>query len=112
MITKYMLIFALNVLFAACAQVLLKTSANKKYDRKIKEYLNPYVLTGYSIFVINTMVTIYCYTGLELKQGGILQMLSYIYVLILGRIFLKEKITARKFIGMIIIMAGIVVFYL
>jgi len=107
-----MALFVFSVLLAAFGQILLKTSANKPHETRIKEYLNPYVIGGYSIFVINTFLAIYCYRWLDLKQGGVLQMFSYVFIMVLGRIFLKEKITKKKFFGMILIMAGIFVFYL
>lgn len=112
MINKYMILFVFSVFMAACAQILLKTSANKGYNNKIKVYLNPYVLIAYSIFVLNTMISIYCYRYIDLKQGGVLQMFSYVFVLILGRIFLKDKISHKKILGMMLIMLGIFVFYI
>lgn len=105
-------LFVFSVLLAAFGQILLKTSANKTYESKIKEYLNPYVISGYSIFVVNTFLAIFCYRWLDLKQGGVLQMFSYVFIMVLGRIFLNEKITKKKVLGMILIMGGIFVFYL
>lgn len=112
MINKYAVLFVFSVFLATCAQILLKTSANKEHKNKLFEYLNPYVIGAYTIFVINTLTSIYCYRYLDLKQGGVLQMFSYVFVLILGRVFLKEKITGKKIFGMLLIMAGIFVFYL
>lgn len=112
MINKYIVLFVFNIFLATCAQILLKTSANKEYNNKIREYLNPYVLGGYSIFVINTLVSIYCYRYLELKQGGVLQMSGFVFILILGRIFMNERITTKKILGITLIMSGILVFYI
>jgi len=112
MINKYYILFVFNVLFAVGAQILLKTSANKKYDNMVKEYLNPLVVSAYCIFVLNTLISIYCYKFLELKQGGVLQMFSYIFVLILDRLIFKQRITSKRLIGMLLILSGIFVFYL
>ena len=105
-------LFVLLTLFSALAQVLLKTSANKVYTSKMKEYLNPYVLSGYAIFILCTFGSIYCYRTLDLKQGGVLQMSSYVFILILDRLFFKEKIDLRKILGMALIMVGIFIFYI
>lgn len=105
-------LFVLLTLFSALAQVLLKTSANRVYEKKINEYLNPLVLSGYAIFVLCTLGSIYCYRTLDLKQGGVLQMSSYVFILILDRLFFKEKINLRKILGMVLIMTGIIIFYI
>jgi len=112
MINRYAVLFVFNVFLAACAQVMLKTSANRNYSTKIKEYLNPYVIGAYSIFVVNTLVSIYCYRFLELKQGGVLQMFAYVFVLLIDRVFFKGKITHKKVLGMVLIITGIMVFYI
>lgn len=112
MISNYAILFVFNVFLASCAQVMLKKSANRDYSSKMKEYFNPYVIAAYSIFVINTMVSIYCYRFLELKQGGILQMFAYVFVLIFDRVFFKGKITQKKLFGVFMIIMGIVVFYI
>ena len=109
----YMVVFVVVlIMLSALAQVLLKKSANKTYEKKINEYLNPYVITGYGIFVICTLGSIFCYRVLDLKQGGVLQMTSYIFILILDRIFFNEKISLKKVAGMLLIMAGIFIFYI
>lgn len=111
-ISKYAILFVFNVFLASCTQVMLKVSANKKQNSRIQEYLNPYVIGAYFIFVVNTLVSIYCYRYLELKQGGILQMFGYIFVLIFDRVFFKGKITHKKVFGVVMIIAGIIVFYI
>ena len=107
-----MVFFVLLTLFSALAQVLLKTSANKVHPNKIMEYVNPYVISGYAIFVLCTLGSIYCYKTLDLKQGGVLQMSSYVFILVLDRLFFKQKIKLRKLLGMALIMAGIFIFYI
>lgn len=48
--SKYIGIWMFSVLISSFSQVLLKIAANKKYDSRIKEYLNPIVITAYGIF--------------------------------------------------------------
>ena len=50
---SYALIVLLGVFISAISQVMLKKSAVKKYDSRIKEYLNPLVIFAYFIFFIN-----------------------------------------------------------
>ena len=112
MINKYFLLLIFSVFIASISQILLKISANRKYDKQIKEYLNPYVIIAYSIFCISLILTILALRGLELKNVPILESTGYIYILILSRIFLKEKITKYRIGGSLLIILGIIVFNL
>ena len=50
------LILVLSIFVASVSQVLLKKSSLKKYDSIIKEYLNPYVITGYILLLLSTIL--------------------------------------------------------
>ena len=106
----YVLVYLGGVLVSAIAQMLLKKSAKKTYDSKIKEYLNPYVITSYSIFIGATFCTMYAYKGINLSLGPILAASEYIFVAVLSKLVLKEKINKKKLIGLGVICLGIIVF--
>ena len=53
-LSKYIAIWMVSVFISSVAQVMLKAAANRTYDRKIKEYLNPIVITAYGIFFAST----------------------------------------------------------
>lgn len=97
-------------LFTAISQVLLKQSANEEHERPIFEYLNWRVILAYVIFVIVLLVNTYAYTKVDMKYGAILDAFSYIFVLGLSYWILKEKITAGKIIGNVIIIVGIIIY--
>lgn len=101
-----------SVFISSCSQIILKTGAKKCYENKIKEYLNIYVIMGYSILVLATIFAIWSLKGIELKNAPILNSISYVYILILSKIFLHEKITKQKIIGNSIIIFGIIIFNL
>lgn len=107
---KYVLIFLLSVFIASFSQILLKKSANKNHTSRIREYLNKYVITAYFIFFISTILTIIAYKGVELKYGSIIESVGYIFILIMSKIFLDEKITKNKLLGIFLIIVGIFVF--
>lgn len=111
-INKYILLLLLSVVIASFSQILLKKSAQKKYDSFIKEYLNPYVIIGYGMMVASTIVTILAYHGVEYKNGPVIEASGYILIMILSYIFFKEPITKRKVLGNALVLLGIVVFYL
>jgi drug/metabolite transporter (DMT)-like permease len=45
---------------------------------------------------------------LDLTVASVLEASGFLYVMVLGRLFLREKITPRKLIGNALIVAGIV----
>ena len=110
--TIFILIYLAGVFVSSIAQILLKKSAGKKYESAIKEYLNPYVIISYAIFFGATFCTIYAYKGVPLSFGPILAASQYVFIAILSKIFLKEKIGLKKFIGLSVIVAGIIVYSL
>lgn len=108
----FSLIYLSGVFISAIAQIILKKSAGKEYESKIREYLNPYVIIAYAIFFGATFCTIYAYKGVPLSFGPILAASEYVFVAVLSKLFLKENINLKKFIGLSIIIAGIIVYSL
>lgn len=84
----------------------------KKYDSVIREYLNPWVISGYGLMILSTLCVIYAYRGVAYKNGAIIESLGYLLVMFASRIFFGEKITKKKLIGNAIILTGVLVFYL
>jgi len=103
-------IFIFSVCISSVSQIMLKKSALKQYDSRIKEYLNPLVIIAYGIFFISSLVTMFAYKYVPLSMGPILESSGYIFVSVLSYIFLNEKLSKRKLTGMVIILIGILVF--
>jgi drug/metabolite transporter (DMT)-like permease len=106
---EYVLIFAGSVLIASVAQLLLKFAAMKKYSSFWREYLNWRVILSYGLLFGSLILTSWAYTGVPLKVGAVVESLGYVYILILSTIFVHERITLRKIIGNLFIIAGVVV---
>ena len=111
-LSKYIAIWMFSVFISSVAQVMLKTAANKTYDTKIKEYLNPIVITSYGIFFASTLLTMYALKFVPLTMSPIIESCSYIFVPVLGIFMLKEKISKRRWLGMGIMVVGIFIFTL
>ena len=109
---KYWASMFLSVVISAISQIMLKKAANTKYSSTIREYLNGYVIFGYALMVISTLCVIYAFKGIEYKNGAVIESLGYFLIMILSRIVFLEKITKDKLIGNIIILVGILIFYL
>nr|QEE16011.1 4-amino-4-deoxy-L-arabinose-phosphoundecaprenol flippase subunit ArnE [Candidatus Prometheoarchaeum syntrophicum] len=109
----YYILFTFSVFLASIAQILLKISANKKYLSKKDEYIYHYVIFSFGIFLLTTFLTIFSFNGgVPLKYAPIIESSQFIFVLILGKIFLKEKLSKIKIFGTLLILIGILVFCL
>lgn len=111
MVNKYMILLVLSVVVASFSQILLKKSAAKTYPSVIREYVNPYVIIGYGMMVLSTLLTVGGYVGLEYKNGAVIESLGFVLVMFLSRIFFGEKITRKKILGNALILIGILIFY-
>ncbi len=109
---KYIIVWVISVLISSIAQVMLKAEANKEHESRIKEYLNPMVVTAYAIFFLSTFLTMYALKYVPLTYSPIIEPLSYIFVPVIGVLVLKEKLSARRVLGIVIMLAGIVIFSL
>ena len=105
-------VFLGSVLISSVSQILLKKSADKTYDSRIREYLNPLVIIAYGMFFCSMLITMYCYRFVDVSAGPILESAGYIFVAVLGAIFLKERFTKKKVIGMLVLFCGIALFSL
>ncbi|WP_346680099.1 EamA family transporter [Enorma massiliensis] len=107
---RYAALLLLGVFISSISQVMLKKSALKTYDSKIKEYLNPLVIVAYILFVGTTFLSIFAYRGIPLSMGPILEATSYIYVTIFGIVFFNEKMSKKKWIALVLIIIGIALY--
>ena len=106
----YVALFLFSVFVSSVSQIMLKSSANKKYERWIDEYLNIKVIVAYALFFLSSLLTVFAYKYVPLSMGPILEASGYIFVSGLGYLILKEKIGKKKIIGLMIVLLGIVVF--
>ena len=106
----YLGLFMGALFVSSVSQILLKRSADIKYEKRIREYLNPRVIVAYGLFFSASLITVIAYRGIPLSMGPVLESAGYVFVAILGRIFLHEKISRRKLLGLALILVGIMVF--
>ena len=103
-------ILAASVFIASVSQILLKMSANREHGSWLKEYLNPMVIGAYGSFFLSTFLTMYALKYVPLTYSPIIEPLSYIFVPVIGVLVLKEKLSRRRVLGIVIMLAGIVIF--
>jgi len=100
-----------GVTLAGCLQLFLKKSAMQEHDRFWKRYFNWKVLLSYCGMLISVFCTIIALRFFPLSMVAIWSAYSQVLVFLLSAIILKEKITKRKVLGLIIIIIGIVTFF-
>ena len=108
----FLLLGLLSVVIASFSQVMLKLGAGKTYSCKIREYLNLYVITGYGMLFVSMILTIVAYRGLSYLSVPVIEAVGYVLVPVLSYFVFKEKLTRRKIMGILFILAGIFVYYL
>lgn len=101
----YIILFIVSILVASFSQIILK-----KGTKKDNIYINKFTIVGYGLMLLSTVLTLIGYKGVSLTLAGILQSLSFVFVPLFSYLFLKEKVNQRVFIGIIVIIIGIVIF--
>ena len=109
----YYLLVLLSVFAAACAQMLLKQGARQNYVGFWRQYLNHWVIGGYTIMACSLILNIFCMSrGMQVKEVSTIESLSYLFVPCLAFILFRERITLRKAGAIAIIISGVVIFFL
>jgi len=109
---RYYLLFLVAVFISSLAQLILKGTAVLTYTSAWRRYINPGVFVGYSILLGTTLLTAFAYRGVPLKAGPVLQSSGYIFIPLLSRFFLGEKLSQNQWKGIFLVIVGIVVFHL
>ncbi|MFT8887967.1 MAG: EamA family transporter [Ethanoligenens sp.] len=110
--TGYVFLLVASVAVASVSQLLLKVSADRPHRGFWREYGNPWTLGAYGLLFCSTLLTVAAFRGLAFKNAPVIESLGYLFVLILSRVFFREKITRRKLAGNLLIVAGVLIFYI
>lgn len=109
----FYILVILSVFSAACAQMLLKLGARQNYLGFLRQYLNPWVIGGYTIMACSLILNIFCMSrGIQVKEVSIIESLSYLFVPCMAFILFHERITLHKIGAIAIIISGVVIFFL
>lgn len=110
--SKYIALWLFSVIISSFSQVLLKIAANKTYENRIREYLNPIVIIAYGIFFASTLLTMFALKVVPYAYSPIIESTSYIFIPLFGMFMLREKLSRRRLLGIGIILLGILIFAL
>lgn len=108
----YYFVVILSVFLSSVAQMMLKKGALKQHDSFIKEYLNFWVIGGYSLLGLSLLMNIFAISrGIQVKEVGSMEALSYLFVPVLSCICFKEGFTVKKIGAILTILVGVFVFF-
>lgn len=101
-------IYLLTPLISAGSQLMLKRAADNPDYTGLRFYVNPLVILAYLLFFGCMVLNVIALQTLDLTIASVLEASGFLYVMVLGRLFLNEKLTARKLLGNLLIVLGIV----
>jgi drug/metabolite transporter (DMT)-like permease len=111
--TAEVALFLSGVFMASAGQLLLKKGALRtKHRPLLRSYFDPLVITAYLLMLFSTVVSTIALKVLPLKTTVSLQPLGFILVVLLSVAFLHERMRRHHVWGMLLILAGIVIFNL
>lgn len=107
----------LSIFFGAVGQVLLKVGANRlKFlsSLNLVSFIlsiikNPAIITGLIFFVTSFLMWIKVLIKKDLSYAYPMVSLGYVIVVILSVIVFKEAISLNKFIGIFLIILGVII---
>ena len=108
----YASLLFISVFISAVSQIILKKSAVSEHRSFVSEYLNARVIGAYALFGCAVILDLLALKKVPVSFVPVIESSSYVFVIILGRIFLDEKFTFRKTVGMLLILAGIALYIL
>jgi uncharacterized membrane protein len=97
----------------AASQMMLKRSAQQRYSSWWREYINRWVISGYTIMVLSLLINLWAiHIGVLAQEVSIIECINYLLIPLGAWWIFKEPITQRKMIAIGVIIVGVIVFFL
>ncbi len=109
---KYHLILLISVTISAISQLLMKKGAMSVQKNWLSVYLNVFTVSGYALLFSTTLINLYVFKFVELSSIVFFLPLTYIVIGLFSFVIFKEKITINTIIASLLIILGIVIYYL
>ena len=105
----------LMIVFTVAAQLLIKKGAgtfqaSEDYVSVLKGFINIYVAVGFFLVMIAPVFYILALRGIELSKAFAFSSANYALVVMGSRIFFKEKVNSLRWIGVAMIISGVICF--
>lgn len=108
----YFAIGLISVLVSAVSQVMLKKASMKPHGSTLAEYTDPIVIFAYFMFGASTLLTMFAYRKVPLSLSPMFDCCSYILVIIFGVTIFKERMNRKKYLAVVLLLAGLVAYSL
>ena len=109
-----MILYVAFLLFSnfvgAVSQVLLKKSALEPHKSVVREYLNAKVIIAYALFFAAVFIDLTALKIVPASYVPIIEASSYVFAIILSRVFFNDRIKAKQVAAIALIVAGIAVY--
>lgn len=100
------------VIIASASQVLLKKKASKAPKSFLKKFFNGPVLLSYCLLFLSMVLNSLALRQMEMSVLPCITATSFLWIMVLSAIFLGEKPSRRKVIGVGMILIGVLVSHL
>ena len=108
----------ISVLISVIGQILLKkgmlevgkfefSGLSNILPQFLKAFSNPWVLAGFLFYFLSSLFWIIALSKVDLSVAYPLLSCGYILVLLASWLFFKEPVTAIRWLGVLVIMAGV-----
>ncbi len=105
-------LYVFSGLVAAFSQLVLKLTAIKPNGKQgVMQFIDFRIVIAYGMLMGTLFINMIAMRYIPYKYAPVLSSVSYVFVLILGRFFLHETIGKKKWLGILLIFIGMVVFY-
>jgi uncharacterized membrane protein len=97
----------------AASQMMLKRSAQQRYSSWWREYINIWVISGYTIMVLSLLINLWAiHIGVLAQEVSIIECINYLLIPLGAWWVFKGPITRRKALAIGVIIIGVIVFFL
>lgn len=111
MVSSYLYAIA-AVIIASASQVLLKKKASKAPKNFFKKFLNGPVILSYGLLFLSMALNSLALRQMDMSVLPCITATSFLWIMVLSAIFLGEKPSRRKVIGVGMILIGVLVSHL
>lgn len=109
-LTLYICVLFFCTFISAFSQILLKKAALHTYPNVIREYLNIFVVSAYCIYFAAVILDLLALKVVPVSYIPIIEASGYVFIIILSRLFLKERLSWRKLGAIALILTGIAIY--
>lgn len=103
---RYYVILVLMTMMGSLASLFLKRATQA--DRFLKMLLSVHLYLGGGLYFLSALLNIYVLKYLDYSVVLPLTAITYLWTMFLSALVLKEKITGKKILGIVLILVGAV----